>query len=345
MADSKEQSEHKALQEIRRSLALNDPQALSAGILAGDRGSLSRAITLLESTRADHGAMAAAIIRSVMPASGKSIRIGITGVPGVGKSTFIEALGSYLIAQGKKVAVLAVDPSSPVSRGSILGDKTRMSALAAHPAAFIRPSPSAMTLGGVTRKTRESIALCEAAGFDVILVETVGVGQSETAVHTMTDFFLLLMLAGAGDQLQGIKRGIMEMCDALLITKSDGENVRNASRAKSEYFSALHLFPPKESGWTPRVESISALNGTGIEATWKIIAEHESWMKSRGLFEKNRQQQDINRMHEAVRDAIIDQFYADAKFIERLKEAEEAVRSGRMSPYDAAEEEVKRLRS
>lgn len=312
-----------------------DIEAISKDLLRGEKRALAQAITLVESTRADHADAASEVISKCLPQSGKSIRIGITGVPGVGKSTFIDLFGMYLIAQGKKVAVLAIDPTSQISKGSILGDKTRMNELAASEHAFIRPSPSSETLGGVARKTRETIILCEAAGYDVILVETVGVGQSETAVHQMTDFFLLLMLAGAGDQLQGIKRGIMEMCDAMLITKADGENLKAAKFAKAEYQGALHLFPPKESGWVPKVEISSAVERTGLLEVWNIISSFENWMKERNLFEKNRRDQDIQWFHETIRENVIHKFYSDPVNQTRIAQAELEIKAGRIAPYRA----------
>jgi LAO/AO transport system kinase len=237
---------------------------LTKRIKSGDFQALSETITLIESNDARKNAIGQKIVSNCLNQAAKSIRIGITGVPGVGKSTFIEAFGNYLVDQNFKVAVMAIDPSSEVSKGSILGDKTRMNTLAIHPNAYIRPTATSGSLGGVARKTRETIFLCEAAGFDIILIETVGVGQSETAVHSMTDFFLLLMLAGAGDELQGIKRGIMEMADTLIITKADGDNVKNANRARSEYKNALHLFPAKSNEWTPKVETVSSYEQRGI---------------------------------------------------------------------------------
>jgi LAO/AO transport system kinase len=312
-----------------------DIEAISNDLLRGEKRALAQAITLVESTRADHADAASEVISKCLPQSGRSIRIGITGVPGVGKSTFIDLFGMYLIAQGKRVAVLAIDPTSQISKGSILGDKTRMNELAASEHAFIRPSPSSETLGGVARKTRETIILCEAAGYDVILVETVGVGQSETAVHQMTDFFLLLMLAGAGDQLQGIKRGIMEMCDAMLITKADGENLKAAKFAKAEYQGALHLFPPKESGWVPKVEISSAVERTGLLEVWNIISSFENWMKERNLFEKNRRDQDIQWFHETIRENVIHKFYSDPVNQARIAQAELEIKAGRIAPYRA----------
>ena len=247
-------------------------------LISGDRTALGRAITLVESTLPEHQVQAQEILSTCLTHSGKSIRIGVTGVPGVGKSTFIEALGKHLTFLGKRVAVLAIDPSSERAGGSILGDKTRMNELAIDEMAFIRPSPTAGSLGGVARKTRESILLCEAAGYEIILIETVGVGQSEVAVHSMVDFFLLLMLAGAGDELQGIKRGIMEMADAIAITKADEDNIQNAKNARMEYKRALHLFPPTDNGWTPKVETCSSLNKDNIDSIWNIIEEHQEWL-------------------------------------------------------------------
>ncbi len=329
-------SEEKAINMIRASHQRLDVRLLAEKLLAGDRNALSQAITLVESTKPEHADLAAEVIQLCLPHSGKSIRIGITGVPGVGKSSFIDVFGSYLIEQGKRVAVLAIDPSSPISGGSILGDKTRMDQLSANEKAFIRPSPSSQTLGGVARKTRETILLCEAAGYDTIIVETVGVGQSETTVHGMTDFFLLLMLAGAGDQLQGIKRGIMEMCDTMLITKADGDNAPKAARAKSEYFSALHLFPARPSGWTPKVDVVSSTENLGIDRAWKIIEEFETWMKERGLFESNRQAQDLYWMHETVKDELISKFYSEAKNAASINRIEQEIREGKISPFEAA---------
>ena len=258
------------------------------GILSGNITLLSQAITLIESSLIEHHNLGQKVIERCLPHTGHSVRIGITGVPGVGKSSFIESLGSTITSSGHKLAVLAIDPSSERSKGSILGDKTRMETLSTDQNAFIRPSPSAGSLGGVARKTRETIILCEAAGFDTIFIETVGVGQSETAVHSMVDFFLLLMLAGAGDELQGIKRGIMEMADMIAITKSDGDNIRKAQVAKVEYESALHLFPPSESGWIPRVATCSAKEKTGIVELWNSINEYVTFAESNGYFKSRR---------------------------------------------------------
>ena len=342
MSDSaKKESAEKAIALIRSQAQTRDAQSLAAALLQGDRAALAQAITCIESGPEE---IASEIVRLCLPSSGRSVRMGITGVPGVGKSTFIDTFGMALLEAGKKVAVLAVDPSSPISKGSILGDKTRMERLAADSRAFIRPSPSSDTLGGVARKTRETILLCEAAGYDTILVETVGVGQSETAVHAMTDFFVLLMLAGAGDQLQGIKRGIMEMCDAMIITKADGNNTSNAVRAKGEYASALHLFPAREDGWFPPVLTTSALEGKGLEEVMRVMNEFVDWMQQRGLLEARRQKQNLSWLHETVRAGIIDRFYHNASAVEQVKKMEEAVAQGILSPFQAAAELLKNLK-
>lgn len=309
------------------------------GILAGDRVMLSRAITLVESRLAADQELAQQVVSQVLSHAGKSVRIGITGVPGVGKSTFIEAFGNYLIKeQGKKLAVLAIDPTSQRSGGSILGDKTRMDSLATNPQAFIRPSPAGKSLGGVSRSTRESIILCEAAGFDAVIVETVGVGQSETAVHAMVDFFLLLMLAGAGDELQGIKRGIMEMADAIAITKADGENVGKASAARAEYQSALHLYPLGASGWSPKVSTCSALQNTGLDTIWQTIADYLQLTQSNGYFDKKRHDQNLQWMYEAIRQGLEDNFYAHEQVKQQLPGIAEQVKSGQKSAFAAAAE-------
>jgi LAO/AO transport system kinase len=336
MSDSaKKDSADKAIALIRSQAQSRDAHTLAHELMSGNRAALAQAITCVES---GPEAMASEIIRLCMPASGRSVRMGITGVPGVGKSTFIDTFGMALLEAGRKVAVLAVDPSSPISKGSILGDKTRMERLAADSRAFIRPSPSSETLGGVARKTRETILLCEAAGYDTILVETVGVGQSETAVHSMTDFFVLLMLAGAGDQLQGIKRGIMEMCDAMIITKADGNNTSHASRAKAEYASALHLFPARDDGWFPPVLTTSALEGKGLDDVMNIMNEFVQWMQQRGLLEERRKQQNLSWLHETVRAGIIDRFYHNASVMEHVRKMEAEVASGALSPFQAATE-------
>jgi LAO/AO transport system kinase len=332
-ASAKKDSAEKAIALIRSQAQTRDAKSLAAALLQGDRAALAQAITCIESGPEE---VASEIVRICLPASGKSVRMGITGVPGVGKSTFIDTFGMALLESGKRVAVLAVDPSSPISKGSILGDKTRMERLAADNRAFIRPSPSSETLGGVARKTRETILLCEAAGYDTILVETVGVGQSETAVHAMTDFFVLLMLAGAGDQLQGIKRGIMEMCDAMIITKADGNNTSNATRAKSEYASALHLFPAREDGWFPPVLTTSAIERKGIDEVVQLLAHYTAWMQERGLINQRRKKQNLDWLHEELRARIVEQFYNNTHVASQLKDIELLVAEGRISPFQAA---------
>ena len=306
------------------------------GIFEGSITHLSRAITLIESTLPEHQELGQQIIEKCTPFSGKSLRIGITGVPGVGKSTFIEALGKHITFNKYKLAVLAVDPSSERSKGSILGDKTRMEELSTDPLCFIRPSPSAGSLGGVARKTRETIILCEAAGYNIILIETVGVGQSETTVKGMVDFFLLLMLAGAGDELQGIKRGIMEMADMLVINKADGDNLRKAQIAKAEYQSALRLFPPTDSGWVPTVETCSALTKLGINDVWQEIVEYKTFTQSNNFFYLNRKQQLKKCMEEAINQVLIDKFYNNNSISVLLKDYEKSILEGNDTPYTAA---------
>jgi LAO/AO transport system kinase len=276
------------------------------------------------------------IINACLPHANKSIRIGITGVPGVGKSTFIEAFGSYLTSLGKKVAVLTVDPSSTISHGSILGDKTRMEELVKDKNAYIRPSASGETLGGVARKTRETIILCEAGGFDTIIIETVGVGQSETAVHSMVDFFLLLKISGAGDELQGIKRGIMEMADAIVINKADGDNVNKAKLAKTEFNRALHLFPAKSSGWTPIVSTCSSITKEGIDEVWQTITDYFQLVKANHYFEEKRKEQNQYWMMETINDQLKSNFYNHPEIIKLLEENKKAVATNRKSPFTAA---------
>ncbi len=322
----------------RRALEVED---YVKGILAHDRVILSQAITLVESTNPEHFDKAQAVIEQCLPYSGKSIRVGITGVPGVGKSTFIESFGQYLTGMGHKVAVLAIDPSSERSKGSILGDKTRMEHLSADPNAFIRPTPSGLTLGGVARKTRETTILCEAGGFDVILIETVGVGQSETIVKSMVDFFLLLMLAGAGDELQGIKRGIMEMADALVINKADGDNLHKASAAKAQYSSALKLFPPNENQWEPRVDTCSALTSTGIENVWNMICDFAELTKENGWFFKQRDQQLITTFYDWVDFSIKNNFYSNITVKNKIAELTSLIKNKKISPYQAGYQLVK----
>lgn len=334
--------------EAVRKLKSEKHKSLSAeefvkGIRSCNRTILSKAITLVESSLHSHQEKAQEIIAECLKSHpdipalpGGSIRIGITGVPGVGKSTFIEALGKLLTANNHKVAVLAIDPSSSRSKGSILGDKTRMNELATDPDAFIRPSPSAGSLGGVARKTRETIILCEAAGFDVILVETVGVGQSEIAVHSMVDFFLLLMLAGAGDELQGIKRGIIEMADAIFINKADGDNIGPATKAKAEYSNALHLFPAPESGWIPVVETCSARTKEGILKVWQTVEEFCSFTKEKGFFMQRRMGQYRQVMTETIEESLKTSFYSRKDIAQQLKKLETEVVTGKISPYKAA---------
>ena len=322
------------IQQFRR----KQPSAeeLIAGILKGDKTALSRAITLIESTNPEHLEKANEVIKGCLPYANNSNRIGITGVPGVGKSTFIEAFGKYLTSIGKKVAVLAVDPSSSISYGSILGDKTRMEELVKDENAYIRPSASGDTLGGVARKTRETIILCEACGFDTIIIETVGVGQSETAVHSMVDFFLLLKISGAGDELQGIKRGIMEMADTIVINKADGDNIAKAKLAKTEFSRALHLFPAKSSGWMPKVTTCSAYEKTGIDAIWDIISEYFELVKLNHYFEEKRQNQNQFWMMETINEQLKSHFYNHPNVIQLLEENKKAVLNNEISPFAAA---------
>ena len=312
-------------------------EELVASILKGNMTALSRAITLVESTNPVHLKKANEIIKHCLLYANKSIRIGITGVPGVGKSTFIEAFGTHLTTIGKKVAVLAVDPSSSLSRGSILGDKTRMEDLVKNENAFIRPSASGTSLGGVARKSRETIILCEAAGFDTILIETVGVGQSETAVHSMVDFFLLLKLAGAGDELQGIKRGIMEMADAIVINKADGDNLKNAKTAKVEFNRALHLYPAKESGWQPKVLLASALKNEGISDIWELIETYLTESKNNDYFDHNRKEQNKFWLLQTIEDRLKSDFYNNPSIKKELKIQLEKIENGETSPFVAAE--------
>lgn len=307
-----------------------------AGIREGNRTILSQAITLVESSLQQHYHKAGAIVEKCLPFSGKSLRIGITGVPGAGKSTFIETFGLHLAGQGRKIAVLTIDPSSEQTKGSILGDKTRMELLGVHPSAFIRPSPSSGSMGGVARRTRETIILCEAAGFDTILVETVGVGQSETEVHSMVDFFLLLMLAGAGDEIQGIKRGIMEMADMIAVTKADGQNILSAEGAKVLYQNALHLFPPGPSGWRPRVVTCSARKNTGISELWDIILEYVRFTTATGYFEELRRQQAIIRMDNTIKEYLHNSFFNDKDVIRLRPELEKQLSAGNITSYKAA---------
>ena len=313
------------------------PQELINGILSGNIAALSRAITLVESTNEAHLAKANEVINACLPHANKSVRIGITGVPGVGKSTFIEAFGKYLTGVGKKVAVRAVDPSSTISHGSILGDKTRMEELVKDPNAYIRPSASGENLGGVARKTRETITLCEAAGFDTILIETVGVGQSETAVHSMVDFYLLLKISGAGDELQGIKRGIMEMADAIVINKADGDNIKKAKLAKVEFNRALHLFPAKKSGWTPITATCSAITHEGIPEVWDTILKFKELTETNNYFFEKRKEQNQYWMLETINEQLKTNFYNHPEIQKLLDTTKKAVQNDEISPFAAAQ--------
>lgn len=317
------------------------------GITRGDTTILSKAITLVESYLPEHRAIASQIIQRCQAISNsrKTMRIGITGVPGAGKSTFIEAFGSYITGEGHKLAVLAIDPSSEKSKGSILGDKTRMETLCNDPNAFIRPSPSAGSLGGVARKTRETILLCEAAGYDVIFIETVGVGQSETAVHSMSDFFLLLMLSGAGDDLQGIKRGIMEMSDLIAITKADGNNVEKASMARALYANALHLFPPTESGWVPTAVTSSAVTKEGLDVILKKIEDYFALVQENGFYLKKRREQARYWMYESINENLRNMFYENGSIAPLLPDYENAVLKGDLESFTAAAELLEKYRS
>lgn len=305
-------------------------------ILKGNRTVLSQAVTLVESANPDHYAQAQEVIEKCLPYAGKSLRIGITGVPGAGKSTFIDVLGMDIVKTGKKLAVLAIDPSSERTKGSILGDKTRMEALSVAENAFIRPSPSAGSLGGVARKTRETIVLCEAAGFDNIFVETVGVGQSETAVHSMVDFFLLIQLAGTGDELQGIKRGIMEMADGIAINKCDGNNIERAQLAKTQFQNALHLFPLPESGWAPKVQTCSAYTRDGINRVWQMIIEYVNFTRQNGFFDQKRSRQGKYWMYETIDEQLRGNFYNNEHIQQILCEYEQKLERNEISPFIAA---------
>jgi len=313
-----------------------EPKAYVDGILKGDRILLSKAITLIESALPEDNSLAEEVLSTIIPYTGNSLRIGITGVPGVGKSTFIESFGKQVTSLDKKLAVLTIDPSSQRSKGAILGDKTRMESLATDPKAYIRPSASGSALGGVAQKTRETMLLCEAAGFEVIFIETVGVGQSETSVHGMVDFFLLLMLAGAGDELQGIKKGIMEMADSIIITKADGENMRKAERARIEYQNALHLFPPSKIGWSPKVMLCSAIEETGILEAWQLIEDYFKHITEIGLFNTKRKEQNVAWMHHLIKDTLTKRFFNNEIIKENLKSEEAKVALGIIPSIKAA---------
>jgi LAO/AO transport system kinase len=321
-----------------------DIPSLAADVRAGSRAALARAITLIESRRGDHQAAARELVQVLLPDTGRAIRVGITGSPGVGKSTTIDRLGMFLIERGHRIAVLAVDPSSARTGGSILGDKTRMARLAGSDAAFIRPSPASGTLGGVAAKTREAMLLCEAAGFDIMLVETVGIGQSETAVCDMTDCFLALMLPGAGDELQGIKKGLVEVADMVAINKADGDNVKRANLAAAEYRGALHILTPRSEHWQPPVVTYSALTGTGVAELWQKVEDHRVAMQASGEFAERRRQQQVKWMWSMLEARMMARLRADAAIRARVKKIETEVASGRASPATAAEQIAAMLR-
>jgi LAO/AO transport system kinase len=325
---------------MRKEFNINE---MTDGILTSNISYVSKAITLVESTKHEHQEQAQQIINTIIKHSGNSFRLGITGVPGVGKSTFIESYGLEVINRGHKLAVLAIDPSSQLSKGSILGDKTRMEKLSVHPKVFIRPSPSSGSLGGVARKTKESIIICEAAGYDYIFIETVGVGQSETAVHQLTDFFLLLMLAGAGDELQGIKRGIMEMADGIVITKADGTNTDKAKMARVEYARALHLFPPTESNWIPEVLTCSSTENKGIKEVYDMIDKYKRHTVSRGFYETKRAHQTKQWLHQTINDTLIERFYSNPIIKEEILKIEKQLEQNQINPYQAAMDLFKKI--
>jgi LAO/AO transport system kinase len=321
-----------------------DIDALARDLRAGSRAALARAITLVESRRADHQAAARELVQALLPATGNAFRVGITGSPGVGKSTTIDVLGMYLIEQGHKIAVLAVDPSSARTGGSILGDKTRMNDLSAHPNAFIRPSPSSGTLGGVAAKTREAMLLCEAAGFDVVLVETVGIGQSETAVCDMTDFFLALMLPGGGDELQGIKKGLIELADMIAINKADGDNLKRANITAADYRGALHILAPRSEHWHPPVVTYSALTKAGIPELWAKVVAHRTAMNASGDFAGRRREQQVKWMWTMLEDRLKARLRGDPAIRSKVRQAERDVADGKMTPALAAEQIVTLLK-
>jgi LAO/AO transport system kinase len=310
----------------------------AAGIRAGDRAVLARAITLIESKRADHRGQAHRLVQELLPATGKAVRLGVTGAPGAGKSTTIDALGTYLTGQGHKVAVLAVDPSSSRTGGSILGDKTRMPRLAGDAHAFIRPSPASGTLGGVAAKTRETMLVCEAAGYDVVIVETVGIGQSETAVADMTDFFLVLMLPGAGDELQGLKKGIVELADMIAVNKADGDNIQRAKQAAAEYRAALNILNPQSATWSPPVVTYSALTGNGISELWNQVLMHKDKMSASDELEQRRREQQVKWMWTMLEERLTARLRSDPAVRAKLKQAEAAVAAGKLAPTLAVEE-------
>src|SRR5262245_18363454 len=320
-----------------------DASALARAIRAGERAVLARAITLIESKRADHRKTARALVQELLPASGNAVRVGITGMPGVGKSTTIDALGTFLTGGGHKVAVLTVDPSSSRTGGSILGDKTRMARLAADDNAFIRPSPASGTLGGVAAKKRETTLLCEAAGYDVVLVETVGIGQSEIAVADMTDFFLVLMLPGAGDELQGLNKGVVVLADMIAVNKADGDNVARANAAAAEYRAALHILKPRSPDWTPPVVTYSALTGAGVAELWNHVLAHRARLSKSGALEHQRREQQVKWMWSMIEERLIGRLKSDPTVKARLPALEAAVAEGRLSPALAADEVAEAL--
>src|SRR6476469_2176705 len=321
-----------------------DIEKLAKDLRAGQRAALARAITLIESRRSDHQAAARELVQALLPYTGKAIRVGITGSPGVGKSTTIDALGMFLIERGHKVAVLAVDPSSARTGGSILADKTRMARLSASEHAYIRPSPASGTLGGVAAKTREAMLLCEAARFDVILVETVGIGQSETAVCDMTDFFLALMLPGAGDELQGIKKGLVELADMIAVNKADGDNIKRANRAAADYRSALRILGPRSEHWQPPVVTYSAHTGNGIDTLWQTVLDHRKAMTASGDFERRRREQQVKWMWAILEQRMMARLRADPAIRAKVKKTEAEVAEGRITPAVAAEQIAEWLR-
>lgn len=336
--DMDKQQQHEEWLNIRKKRKASlTAEVLYKGILDHDMGMLSSSITLIESKLDADRKKSEELIKYCLPHTGKAIRIGITGVPGVGKSTFIESFGQILVNSGKKIAILAIDPSSSTSGGSILGDKTRMEQLSQMQNVFIRPSAAGDTLGGVARKTRESIYLCEAAGYDIVLVETVGVGQSETLVHSMVDFFLLLMLSGAGDELQGIKRGIMEMADALVITKADGDNIKKANLARREYQNAMHLFPPKKNEWIPQALTCSSYTNTNMDKILETILSFENQTKINGHFYSDRKEQDKFWLRETLNESILRSFYNNDLLVQQLKNFDESVLNGEETSFSAAE--------
>ncbi len=314
------------------------PTDLARGIRAGDRATLARAITLIESKRADHRRSAHHLVQELLPLTGKAVRLGITGAPGVGKSTTIDALGTYLTGLGHKVAVLAVDPSSSRTGGSILGDKTRMARLASDPSAFVRPSPASGTLGGVAAKTRETMLVCEAAGYDVVMVETVGIGQSETAVADMTDFFLVLMLPGAGDELQGLKKGIVELADMIAVNKADGDNIDRAKVAAAEYRAALNILTPHSATWSPPVNTYSALTGNGIAELWSQVLTHKEKMTGSGELAARRREQQVKWMRTMLEERLTARLRSDPAVRAKLRQAEAAVAAGKLAPTLAVEQ-------